>query len=392
MSDTILELRPLAPLLFRDGRPFSGGGEESRAQSLDLPLPSTLAGFLRTQLGEAGKLDWHSKELTDEQLHKHLKHLHTKPVRSVLLRDGEFMFPAPLNAVIEKKDKKNDNLLDLSNLSASLYTAANQRVDDSPDDKDKVTIHRSEPTELKDGEGVLFTDEADADKIYADLRPLLLIDEKDEKEKEFKPENGYRYWPLAEMQQWLLGKTPNKLEKISGPALEERTSVMIDPLTSAGDDGKLFSVNYRSFDEYVQAERQEGLAIKQWAMKQWTIRIKTGLKDSIAAVGFLGGERRPVALQDLGNQKQWPNIGEFKCVEKVLLNTNNKRICFILTSPALFDHGWRPAWLTNSQPTPTELSQELTHQETHTSRTHTSRTHTSRTHRYGLTRWRACSC
>ena len=47
MSDTVLELQPLAPLLLRDGRPFAGGGEETRAQSLAAPLPHTLAGFVK---------------------------------------------------------------------------------------------------------------------------------------------------------------------------------------------------------------------------------------------------------------------------------------------------------------------------------------------------------
>lgn len=291
MSDTVLEITPLAPLLLRDGRPFAGGGEETRAQSLLAPLPHTIAGFIRTQLGNA-KPGWQwqaFRGLSDEQLHDRLRELHDTPIRSVLVRDGEFMFPAPQNAVVDKAGK----------------------------------VYRAIPHPLERGEGT---------NLPPGLQPLLLAGAPDN----FKPEGGYHYWPLAAMQRWLLGEVPEKLEKIGGPPPEERVHVAIDPTSKTGDDGKLFTVSYRSFEERGEDGR----------FHRWAIRVKLDLNGSVATLGHLGGEQRPVALKDLGNRRQWPNLGEFNEVAQRLRDPAQRRICFVLASPALFDKGWQPSWLT----------------------------------------------
>lgn len=292
MSDTVLELQPLAPLLLRDGRPFAAGGEESRAQSLPLPLPHTLAGFVRTQLGEARGFDWRSlKGLDEHALYKRLRELHGTPIRSLLLRNDTFMFPAPLNAVVDKDGN----------------------------------IYRSAPEPLKAGEGVNLPDD--------DLRPPLLSPDPGEG---FKPAPGYNYWPTETMKRWLLGETPEQREAISGPPSEERTHVSIDPTTGAGVEGELFTVSYRSFED-----------VQDGTHHRWTMRVKTDVQGEISKLGHLGGERRPVALANLGNDPAaWPNKGQFQEVTNKLLDPNQSRICFILTSPALFTHGWKPAWLT----------------------------------------------
>lgn len=284
MSDKILELHALAPLLLRDGRPFAGGGEESRAQSLAAPLPQTVAGLIRTQLGNAQAVEWQA--LSDDDLHKKLQDLHTKPVRSVFMRDKTFVFPKPENAVMDKVGK----------------------------------VYRSSPGKLEQGEGVNFSAEG--------LRPLLL----DKTPENFKPEGGYRYFNLETMQQWLAGKTPATTEKIGDPPTEERTHVAIDSSKGVGEEGLLFSVAYRSFEARDEA-----------GYHRWTLRIKTGFDGGFAPVGHLGGERRPVALKDVGTQAQWPNIGMFPEVEKALATSN--KLCFVLTSPAIFKNGWQPGWL-----------------------------------------------
>lgn len=290
MSDTILEISPLAPLLLRDGRPFAGGGEESRAQSLPLPLPHTLAGFVRTQLGAGRGLRW--RNLSDDALRRELQALHNTPIRALPLRDETFMFPAPLNAVVDRSGQ----------------------------------IYRALPAELNEGEG---TDAPDG------LSPLLLTDGDGNAPGEaFKPDGGYVYWPQEAMQTWLLGGIPERLEQISGPPTDERTHVAMNSETGTGDEGKLFTVNYRAFEE-----RREG------TYHRWTLRVKTSIQGEPAPLGHLGGERRPVALRDCGNRGQWPNLGTFEGLETALLNQDNTRLCFILTSPALFAGGWKPGWL-----------------------------------------------
>ncbi|WP_034383771.1 type III-B CRISPR module-associated protein Cmr3 [Deinococcus sp. YIM 77859] len=294
MSDTILELQPLSPLLLRDGRPFASGGEESRAQSLPLPLPHTLAGFVRTQMGEGRGLNW--RGLSDEALRRALRDLHATPIRALPLRDDRFMFPAPLNAVVDKSGQ----------------------------------IYRALPAEPRPGEG---TD------LPKGLRPLLLQDrDGNEPGDAFKPDGGYSYWPQDAMQDWLLGRVPEGLENISGPPLEERTHVAMNSETGTGDEGRLFTVSYRSFEE-----RRKG------AYHRWTLRVKTDLGGDLAPLGHLGGERRPVALQDRGNRDQWPNLGQFGAVRDALADSKHTRLFFVLTSPALFAGGWKPGWLGLSQ-------------------------------------------
>ncbi|WP_027460540.1 type III-B CRISPR module-associated protein Cmr3 [Deinococcus murrayi] len=319
MSDTILEITPLAPLLLRDGRPFAGGGEESRAHSLPLPLPHTLAGFVRTQMGEGRGLKW--RDLSDDALHRELQALHNTPIRALPLRDETFMFPAPLNAVVEKPQAKK------------------------PEEADEVRIYRALPAELQEGEG---TDAPDG------LRPLLLTDRAGNAPGDaFKPQDGYRYWPQDAMQTWLLGGIPEKLERVEGPPTDERTHVAMNSETGTGDDGMLFTVSYRAFEERVKVKREppqsetDGQEPERPRYRhcRWTLRVKTDLTGDFAPLGHLGGERRPAALRDCGNRGQWPNLGTFEGLEAALLSQDNPRLCFVLTSPALFAGGWKPGWL-----------------------------------------------
>lgn len=283
MSDTILELHPLAPLLLRDGRPFGSGGEETRAQSLPVPLPHTLAGFVRTQLG--GRQGWNWRD--DAALHRHLQELHGVPVYAALQRDEMFMFPTPLNAVVDKSGR----------------------------------IYRSLPREVVNGS----TDAPDG------LLPLQFDEETD---NNFKPESGYTYWPKDAIESWLLGKMPAPLEKVHGPIVDERTHLAMDSEKGIGDDGKLFSVTYRSFEDFDGGQYH-----------RWNLRLKTDVTAQLDPIGHLGGERRPVALTNRGNRKQWPNLGEFEAVKAELLRPDRKKIFFLLTTPALFSEGWKPAWL-----------------------------------------------
>lgn len=311
MSDTILEIKPLAPLLLRDGRPFSGGSEESRAQSLPMPLPQTLAGFIRTQLGNQQNWNWHD----EQELRRYLQDLHGIPVRSILVRDNKFMFPVPQNAVIEKA-KKTCQI-------RKMYRAAPQQVEKDegcnwPTDQDLYTISP-----------IQSNDNNKTDAFY----PVFLS----ETNQSFKSDDDPGYWSKEDIESWLLCKEKKIAPiKITGPTEEERTHVQIDSQTGTGIDGALFSVTYRHFESIDECTGD---------YHRWSIHVKTDVKECFASLGHLGGERRPVTLTDLGNKKRWPNIGEFSNIKEALLEPNNKQICFILTSPALFNDGWKPAWL-----------------------------------------------
>lgn len=287
MSDTVLEVHPLAPLLLRDGRPFGSGGEESRAQSLPVPLPHTLAGFVRTQLGSRQGWNWQD----DAAFHRHLQDLQGVPVHAALQRDSTFMFPAPLNAAVDGSEQ----------------------------------IYRSLPQEAQGG----GTDAPDG------LWPLQF---EKEPQSNFKPESGYSYWPKEAIEHWLLGGLPTKLEKIAGPIKDERTHLAMDSERGVGSDGQLFTVAYRSFEDCEDGQYH-----------RWSLRLKTDVAGPLDPIGSLGSERRPAALIDCSNHRQWPNLGEFDPVRAELLDPDRHRIFFLLTTPALFSEGWKPGWLSLGQ-------------------------------------------
>lgn len=284
MMHTSLDVHALTPLLFRDGRPFNSDGEESRAHSLPAPLPHTVAGFIRTQLGHKHGWNWRD----DRAFHEYLTRLHGVSVQSLLVRDGQFMFPAPLNAAVNSAGQ----------------------------------VLRSAPQDTHDA----------GTNLPAGLRPVVL-----QTDQMFKPEGGYAYWSGAHMTAWLLNQNPGPLDKITGPPTEERTHVGIDSARGVAQEQQLFSVTYRSFEEHSHHGQ----------MHRWALRVRTNAAHEVASLGYLGGERRPVTLQAVPEgQVDWPDLKQFEQVKQALLNESERRICFILTSPALFSHGWRPAWLT----------------------------------------------
>lgn len=288
MAERTLEVHALAPLLFRDGRPFTAAdGTETSAQSMPAPLPSTLAGFVRTQVGNGLGWDWSRKET--------LENAHGIGVNGPLLvRDGCILLPAPKDAVI--------------------YGA------DTPEVISLKPFER-----VPDGAGCDLPD---------GLVPL-------EVGRDEKPATGYALWTTEMMTHWLLGEKPEKLEKISLPPEEQRTHVGIDPASGRANDGVLYSVAYRSLESSKQHEKPA----TRWENdhRTWTIRARVTLPEPERPperVGHFGGERRPATVGVL-ERNHW-----FCCPNTVRSKVKAKsRIRLILATPAIFEHGWKPAWL-----------------------------------------------
>ena len=294
MPERILDIHALTPLLLRDGRPFGATGDEARARSLPSPLPGTLAGFVRTQVGMAAGWNWHS--------HDTLKAAHDIPVcSSLLFRDGVPMLPAPRNAVMDKAGK----------------------------------LWRTAPQKLQTGEGC---------ELPEGLQPLGFVGEPPD--DNFKPEPGCVYWPKDALTQWLLNQSVSGLEKISGPPLDERTHVAINPQTGTADEGQLFSVSCRSFEERQKESGQSDSVIPRYQRHIWSLRLRATLPDTAPdrSLGHLGGERRPASLRVVEDTAEhWFRMPQ--ALKDALLDEKNTRLCMVLTTPALFDDGWKPGWL-----------------------------------------------
>jgi len=275
MSSSVVKVRGLDSLLFRDARPFSGDIGAAGAQTLQLPLPSTLAGFLRTRIGSRRDWDW-AKGGADAA--------RAIAVASPLAtRNGEAILPAPRDVLVLDKD-------------------APRLVALRPD------------TEA-------------ASDVPSGIMPLTVPEQG-------KPVAGYSLWNWTSMQAWLADPQATPVpELITGMPTEERVHVGMDSQRGAGDDGKLFSTQYLSFEDYRNGKSEWGLLARVAAAP-----------DEVTGVGPLGGERRIAVVESA--PELWPTCPT--ALQKALGST--KRVRLVLATPALFETGWQPSWLATGVP------------------------------------------
>jgi CRISPR-associated protein Cmr3 len=285
MPERVLEIHALSPLLFRDGRPFSAAdGTETAARSLPLPLSSTVAGFMRTQIGKAEGKGWSQEQL---------QNLHGLQVCGPLLARGqEILLPAPRDAVVYK------------------------------DDEEKPQFMKLRP----------FTPEGTGCDLPEGMLPLEVT-------HDVKPEGGYHFWTASDMERWLLDETLVP-EKISGLPTETRVHVAMDPAKSKAKEGQLYSVAYRSL------EMNKNPGTYQPASLRMRLSLSNG--QSPLPIGFLGGEHRPVVVKVKESLSEyWFDCPERLKMRFAELG-KGARVRLVLATPALFEHGWKPGWLEKS--------------------------------------------
>lgn len=286
MPERVLEIHALSPLLFRDGRPFSAAeGAETAARSLSLPLPSTVAGFVRTQVGLA-----EGKGFTQE----HLQNLHGLQVCGPLLaRDDEVLLPAPRDAVVYRDADGNAQVMRLTPFSPPGGAGC----------------------DLPDG-----------------LFPLQIT-------QDVKPESGYNFWTAQSMTCWLLGEKVIP-QKIAGLPTETRVHVAMDPVKGKAKEGQLYSVAYRPLEMGENPQTYQPASLR--------VRLSLPNGQTPAPVGHLGGERRPVAVEIKPSLSDyWFDCPE--AIKKRFAELGKgARVRLVLATPALFEHGWKPGWIGKS--------------------------------------------
>lgn len=294
---TVLDVRALSPLLFRDARPFGSGGDETRARGLIAPRPATTAGFVRTLTGDALGWNWQERGVPEQARALRVR---GSVLQRVTGADGraESVVPAPANAVV-------------------------MQVQAGTDQSGGNTVMRLAPVEaLKDGEG---TD------LPGGLRPLDVT-------MDGKPQAGYGWWRWTDVETWLTGGTPKSggrsedlPEKIDLPALDERVHVSLDADRKAAAESMLFTVEYRAM--------ASGTVGKDFA--EWNLRVLADLPELPGqARSHLGGERRPVAVTlRQGSETLLPLSDGL-----VGTLTGASRVCLMLVTPAAFRGGWQPGW------------------------------------------------
>ena len=300
---TVLDVRALGPLLFRDARPFGSGGDETRARGLMTPRPATMAGFVRTLTGDA--LGWNWQERGVPERARALR-VQGSVLQRVTAADAktESVVPAPANAVVMQGQ-----------------------------DGQSAVMRLVPAEQLAENEG---TD------LPAGLRPLGVT-------MDGKPQAGYGWWRWSDMEAWLMGTGDLTAgvagalpEKIDPPALDERVHVSLDSERQAAVDGLLFTVEYRAM--------ASGTVGQDFA--EWGLRVLADLPELPGqARSHLGGERRPVAVTV--RQESGPLLPLSERLVAAL--TGARRVSLTLATPAAFREGWRPGWSVQPAELPAHL-------------------------------------
>ncbi len=321
---TVWIIEPRDPLIVRDGKPF-GPTPGARSTSLAFPFPSTTTGGVRTRVGiNAQGVFTLSKEEAEK-----LKNIKVRgPLLVQLAENGDstdivqWFAPAPADALLIDDEQQTGNGFIRSLVPVQPFSGAQT-------DFSSVT-----------------SDENNYKKLH--LVGLSVIDN-DSKHKPAK--EPPRYWNWNTFQEWLFD--PQSFEKEtrqfsqlghSGPQRDQRLHVSIDPSTGAALDGALFAT---SGLEFTLAEKRQLKAAQRLALAVSTEEAISDMKEGLAS---FGGERRIVSWRKSSSNFPFsPKEEEIekKKIEKIEDKIVHDRHCrLILLTPACFDGGYFPHWLT----------------------------------------------
>ena len=303
-------IEPLAPLVFRSGKPF---GPQSGADTPLFPMPSSLAGLLRTvQADQQHTGQAFSQKLSDQ--------LRQTSVRGPLLARYAADYTAPQLLLTKPAD--------------AMYV----------DDNGTMRVVRLSPKAL------------DAD-CGSDLRNDLLLVQMDTALKG-KPKSGPQYWAINDFVNWQNGEAidfeelkENSLESLPN---EQRTHVAISNETFASDDGKLFQTSGLDFGaprKLAEKDQTEKTAYNGWQDTHLGFWAQSDAQLNDDLVTF-GGERRLSKLSVLPK-----TCDPTACNTQLAVQVRaDKGIKLTLLTPAIFGAGYLPAWLD-----PISLEGELPH-------------------------------
>lgn len=295
MTVSMLELTARDPVVSRDGRPF-GKGQGNRMRSVNWPLPSVIAGALRTALGKGAGREF-SLETAAELLRVSVAGVFPTA-------DGQLYLPAPQDCVFHP---------------------------------DRGPLRLTPQEVIEHGGG---------DWPNSQLRPVMLPPPQ-AAEEDFKPKNAPAWWPVSRFSDWLLGK-PLQFDEsfLLSPEKEDRTHVLLQPESGSADEGHLFTTSSLVLSHLAQHTSKAA-----FSEKRPVVEIKLAMRvdadgwcvEQVARLNGhnpTGGERRLVHWSAGGDSTMWD------CPATVLeALQSTSRVRMTLATPAIFQDGWKPGWL-----------------------------------------------
>lgn len=301
MRVSTLQLTGNDPIIARDGRPF-GAGQGNRMHSLAWPMPSTVAGALRTALVKSDPALDFSGEMPHRLTEVQVSGLF--PTRA-----GQLYLPAPTNCVWDENSK---------------------------------SVFKLRPVSLAGGEGV--------DLPADNLAPVRLTEE--HVVGDFKGRPVPAWWPLSKYVEWLtvqtakLGSDWFDRDFLEAPTWATRDHVCIDPQTGTAAEGLLFTTIGLNI---THLPRFGGCKTEAFGSRFADVKLSTRVAIRDQAFAHLkefsgwhpiGGERRLAHWERVEAEELW------LCPEYVKRALGSaQKVCMILATPAIFQHGFLPAWL-----------------------------------------------
>ena len=279
----MLEITCRDPIVSRDGRPF-GAGQGNRMRSLDWPLPSVLAGSLRSTLGKSADRDFSVETAKDL--------LQVEIAGPLPQADGQLYLPAPEDCVVDPKQGP--------------IRAVPQAAGDSG-----------------------------CDWPAQGLLPVQIQSPDD-----FKPEAAPAWWPEDCYVAWLAGEEiAFDRTFLRAAEVEHRTHVRIDPDAGSAADENLFTTAALALS-HLPRHGASG-----FALVSLSVRVRAGdwCREAVAHLDTLhplGGERRLARWKTAAKPIAW------SCPEKIRkVLSAASRVQMALVTPAIFKDGWKPGWL-----------------------------------------------
>jgi len=293
-------ITPKAPLIFRDGKPFGANEEIAIAETIAFPLPSTIAGALRTA--------WAESQNSQYNYQKHSEKLIKKRVLGPLLtrtntatQKTEILFPTP-----------SDSLC----------------LNDEKETKGGKKIYRLYPDSIQE-------ENAGTD-LPKNLLPVFLDCDSNAKPTKDAP----KYWTQKAITSWLIDETQtiDANQQINALPIETRTHVGIDYQTKSNLKSHLFQTSGLDFSQQQKStqkndEKQLGWNQYQYGLLNWFQEDMPDIHRTI------GGEARLSEIQKKSNL--WPECPTELSKEYIQC----KSFRLILATPAIFNNGYLPAWL-----------------------------------------------
>lgn len=273
-------IEALAPLVFRSGKPF---GSQAGADGAAFPMPSSLAGLMRTLYAEQNTLRFSSE------------------LRRI----------AVAGPLLARRDADGGLVPLLPRPADALYLQH----------EGSIQVIRLSPGALPPDTGC---------DLSTDLLPVRMTTKIDG-----KPAPGPQYWPLASVLDWNEGASVTyralQEEGLGALPAEERTHVALDDQTLASDDGRLFQTGGIDLAPTRQAEG--------WQKHDLVFLARSAVRIESTLATF-GGERRLSRLQPSPSEL-WPKPPDG--LEAKIRAQGGLRLT--LVTPAIFSGGHLPGWL-----------------------------------------------